>query len=564
MEQSEPSARPLLSARGNEERTNQVELLPMSNTAQKSIDAESVKSTHSGLNSKNGGNVSKHMWGQSWTLETLSLVVSILGLAGLIATLLAHQSKPLPQWPQLVTINSIISLFSLLMRTCVGVVLTEGPSSQSNVPTEFAPMSAAVNVGLLQTTGDLTNLLSSGCSSGNCTFSDNGNASFSTLAFTHSCVDITSNIRIVNETQNSGNSTTTYLALDYEYNQTMEWMGETGGEGVLRSWVPSTDLESYVVYFLFRSSQYTTDWRAANCSLFPTVNTYAAAIKDAKLEERELDLVHVKPILSQFPDPPNSDYNLTSSIAVGWSHGITTDYTIRNGKREACEGSDSDGPGMFSFMQHSDDATYVNGTGFTQPSAGWKWSYFPMDCVWLVNRFAYLTITESLDTIFDKKNLTTGYHGGSISGPVHLQVLFEGGNITVSTIDKRMSNLATAMTSIVRTNPDPPDYPVKRPDWMPYNAEGEMWVNTTCVYVRWPWITFPAAEILLSGIFLILVAIDSRGIEPDRLWKSSFLAALFCEVEVDKQLVGKKEMEEMAKSTSVSLAVTSQGLRLIR
>jgi hypothetical protein len=68
----------------------------------------------------------KRMWGKSWTVETLSWIVSIMALVGLIATLLAHQSKPLPQWPQLVTINSIMSLFSLIMRTCVGVVLTEG------------------------------------------------------------------------------------------------------------------------------------------------------------------------------------------------------------------------------------------------------------------------------------------------------------------------------------------------------------------------------------------------------------------------------------------------------
>ncbi|KAH6839314.1 hypothetical protein B0T12DRAFT_428395 [Alternaria alternata] len=65
---------------------------------------------------------------RNWTAETLSYIVSILALAGLVTTLLAHQNKPLPQWPQLVTINSIISLFSLLMRAGVGVVLAEGLS----------------------------------------------------------------------------------------------------------------------------------------------------------------------------------------------------------------------------------------------------------------------------------------------------------------------------------------------------------------------------------------------------------------------------------------------------
>jgi hypothetical protein len=66
------------------------------------------------------------LWKKSWTSETCSYIIATLALAGLVATLLAHQNKPLPQWPQLVTINSIISLYSLLMRACVGVVLAEG------------------------------------------------------------------------------------------------------------------------------------------------------------------------------------------------------------------------------------------------------------------------------------------------------------------------------------------------------------------------------------------------------------------------------------------------------
>lgn len=66
------------------------------------------------------------VWTKSWTAETFSYVFSILSLAGLIATLMVHQNKPLPDWPQLVTINSVVSLFSLLMRTGISVVLAEG------------------------------------------------------------------------------------------------------------------------------------------------------------------------------------------------------------------------------------------------------------------------------------------------------------------------------------------------------------------------------------------------------------------------------------------------------
>jgi hypothetical protein len=68
----------------------------------------------------------QRFWKGSWTAETCSFILAIIALGGLVATLLVHQGKPLPQWPQLVTINSIVSLFSLVMRACVGVVLTEG------------------------------------------------------------------------------------------------------------------------------------------------------------------------------------------------------------------------------------------------------------------------------------------------------------------------------------------------------------------------------------------------------------------------------------------------------
>jgi hypothetical protein len=78
------------------------------------------------------------IWAKSWTTEICSYFVAILLLDGLIATLSSHQSKPLPQWPHLVTINSIISLFPLIMRVCVGVVLAEGrlPSSKCRCNTD--------------------------------------------------------------------------------------------------------------------------------------------------------------------------------------------------------------------------------------------------------------------------------------------------------------------------------------------------------------------------------------------------------------------------------------------
>jgi hypothetical protein len=136
-----------------------------------------------------------------------------------------------------------------------------------------------------------------------------------------------------------------------------------------------------------------------------------------------------------------------------------------------------------------------------------------------------------------------------VRGPIHLRVLYEEGTITHDSIDKRMESLVTSMTSIIRTSGA--HSPLT--DGMSEVAKGTMWITTTCVYIRWRCITFPAVIIGLIGVFLLLVALENRGIENDRMWKSSFLAALFCEVEVHETPVGKQEMKAVAKSSSASL-----------
>jgi hypothetical protein len=309
----------------------------------------------------------------------------------------------------------------------------------------------------------------------------------------------------------------------------------------------------------FRPFSLYQDWRAINCSLFLTVATYAARINDAILEERLIDADFL-PSLYAFDEPPVEDLNLSHYQYI-WSHGMTTNHTIRNGKRESYEGSDSPGPGLLKFPRHSDEPTYVNGTGHVNPSAGWRWWYFPMDCVWLLNRLSYLAMSQTLTTLFDQQDLQMGVRNG-VEGPIQLRVLFEGANTTLDSINKRMNSLATSMTSVIRTNGDSWST-IEDAKSIPYLANGEMWVTTTCVYIRWPWIAFPAVMVGLSGISLLLVAIESRHIETDRLWKSSFLAALLCEVEVHQQPVGKDEMKTMARSTSVSVGGNSGRLRLV-
>jgi hypothetical protein len=272
--------------------------------------------------------------------------------------------------------QQLVQFWDCLQQDTVALVNISRPNAYnkiggpSPVPVEYAPMADAINVGILQPAGDLTNLLSAGCSSGNCTFSDTNNAAFSTLAVSRSYTDITSRIRIVNETQNNASTSSafTYLALDYGDKDNGD--NDTLGLTSVREFLQSTGLMT--VYFLFRScnyERYWRAWRATNCSIFPTINTYAARIKDATLEERLIDLISIQTIFIQFDKPPIFDRDL-DSYASTWTYMMTTNDTIRDGKRKSCEGSDSPVSGLVGFMKHSDEPSYINNTGYTNPSAG--------------------------------------------------------------------------------------------------------------------------------------------------------------------------------------------------
>ena len=70
--------------------------------------------------------ISAWLWRKSWTAEVCSFAFALVSLMGLVLVLSKHQGKPIPEWPQLITINSVVSLFALFMRIGVGVVLAEG------------------------------------------------------------------------------------------------------------------------------------------------------------------------------------------------------------------------------------------------------------------------------------------------------------------------------------------------------------------------------------------------------------------------------------------------------
>ena len=58
------------------------------------------------------------------------MVVSFLSLTAIILILYTHQGRPLPNWPYSMTINSMIAVFSTIMKSAI-LLLTVECISQS-------------------------------------------------------------------------------------------------------------------------------------------------------------------------------------------------------------------------------------------------------------------------------------------------------------------------------------------------------------------------------------------------------------------------------------------------
>lgn len=63
-----------------------------------------------------------------WLKEVLSFLVSLIALGIIIIILAIHQDKALPKWPSLISINSLVSVFTSILKAAMLLPITEGIS----------------------------------------------------------------------------------------------------------------------------------------------------------------------------------------------------------------------------------------------------------------------------------------------------------------------------------------------------------------------------------------------------------------------------------------------------
>jgi len=63
---------------------------------------------------------------ENWWLEIGACFIFVSALIAIIVTLRPHQDKPLPQWPYHISVNSLISIYVVVLKGSVLLVTAEG------------------------------------------------------------------------------------------------------------------------------------------------------------------------------------------------------------------------------------------------------------------------------------------------------------------------------------------------------------------------------------------------------------------------------------------------------
>lgn len=272
-------------------------------------------------------------------LTTYSCVAALGALATIMTSLTGFFSQQLVQFGTCLQRDGAagVTVAKTNNYTAHGVFLDDHTAD------EFGPMVAAINVGLTQPVDDHSSALINGCVSGNCTFPSTDGASISTLGISYACTDILTHIRQQNGlTTLTSNGSSRFLTIQ----ATSKAVLVTAVTDVVDNALPGiADIS-----MLFRQRGDTTDFAAVQCSLFPSVNTYAVNTTDSIMSEQQIESL---PLL-RHGMRSNPSLAADRNDTLIFPYKMATNHTYRNGSRELCKGSKDPALGLVKmFLQET-------------------------------------------------------------------------------------------------------------------------------------------------------------------------------------------------------------------
>lgn len=70
---------------------------------------------------------------RDWWLEIICVLIAIAAIAAIFGTLAPHAGQPLPRWPYNLSINALISIYVVVLKAAVLLIITQGKSPSSSI-----------------------------------------------------------------------------------------------------------------------------------------------------------------------------------------------------------------------------------------------------------------------------------------------------------------------------------------------------------------------------------------------------------------------------------------------
>ncbi|KAJ9611536.1 hypothetical protein H2200_004720 [Cladophialophora chaetospira] len=532
--------------------------------------------------------------------KNTTCVLALAALAAIVITLALHEGKTLPKWPSMISINSLIAVFTAILKAAMLLPIAEGLSEMkwmwfatsrpltdldrldlasrgpwgsfllvfmrpnllaylgalvtvvalaidpfaqqilqyyecmTPLPDSSATivrtnsysasgfhtgaleqsldgvMAAALYQGVLAPPANATASIAFECASGNCTFPATDSVSYISLAMCSSVEDISHSI--------TGNGSQYYYTLPSDLTTHQATMFSIGGEGVgITADAPLFSFEALMINCKGSANKTTgiceTGPWAFRAALYPCINTYGdVKVSKSILQEQKLSTTRVPfmgmnggfyfSLAGEYPSFPGLDCTPTNKIE---GNNTVPTSLLPNGVRYI---NDSVVAGAADTMWFNPACTYEFGLGSVEALTEYLGSSF----------FGWYSDPYVLQEYAIGPSYTIGR--------AWLERLYANGTANVSSVSSFMDGLANTMTATMRQRGDAEKS---------VPATGTVLATTTCIRVRWAWLSLPAALLASTMVFFVAVMVRSRqntrtgaaqgGRRP---WMSSSLPLLWC------------------------------------
>ena len=286
---------------------------------------------------------------------------------------------------------------------------------------------------------------------------------------------------------------------------------------------------------------------AAECQLYPSIQTLSAIVQESVLTET---------ILSEVP-----------FLEENWCFA---DLVLRDGSWQPSIASD----------HYSEETPYALNASYScnHPSHLSHYVYYSSECIWQVGESVQNALASALEGMFHNKTAQASadripWDDRFIDGDPWIVRAYNNGSANIDTITGYFQGLASSLTVYARQGgieqaSAGSNAWSRKPDNFFFYLYGDALTMETCVDIQWWWLSVPAGLLVASILFVGATywhTIKQR--HGAGTWKTVPVANLFVGLEEDlRNRYGRLDkvsnMERVASELQVQLCLTEGGWRL--